>query len=361
MENRAKRLFSLDLFRVVCMFLITVRHAIGYCGGELLRKDLGAAETVLLLVLESMMYVSVTGFIAISSYFLTNAKTTGKKVYRFGTQVWFYSAALFFVGIFLGEVGLGSMLKSFFPLLTAHYWYPLNYCILLLLVPYLNRLIGALEQKEHGCLLAVWFLTSAFLKHNPFFSSEVYLGQQTHSLLLFAGVYLTVAYIRVYDFRCKRSTAFAVFAASLAILMAANAIKLYNIGGLSDTSVWKNLEVLDDNSAVSLVAMLSFFLMFLTQEGEPPKWMAKCFSGLIPGVFGVYLIQEHQLIREALWKYVGDYCGSVGSMLLAVVVLFAVLLAASTLLYQLYRLAYAGLFSKLETKIFSGTGPREEK
>ena len=77
-------------------------------------------------------------------------------------------------------------------------------------------------------------------------------------------------------------------------------------------------------------------------------------SGSGPTVFGIYLIQEHNAIRQPLWDMVHIEQWATSYWLFAIMIgIFVCLWAVSILLYLFYKLMHKIFISKVEAWIFN--------
>jgi surface polysaccharide O-acyltransferase-like enzyme len=348
-----ERSVSLDLYRFFCMFLITTTHITGYPKiiALLSSNHYNFYVTNLLFVLQRL---SITGFVLISAYFLVNATDTVKKVISFWVQVLFYSVAiLVFAAIFVpSSFSVNVLVKSVAPVLTYHYWYPVCYIFLLIMTPLLNKIIKNLSRKDHlSLILILGFFVSVFFHLNPFFDSYVFVGHYSHSLIWFILLYFIAAYIRLYGVRRKvllGPVAFLISGILLLIVFVANRIA-FNTGASALVTFFDKVDFNSYNALLSLVLSVSSFITFLYLKIPSKKWLTQTVSFLAPTTFGIYLIQEHNAVRDALWEFVNinQYAHSPWLFPMMLLVFLGLWVGAIGL-YLLYRLADRLFLGKLE-------------
>ena len=353
-----ERNISLDIYRLLCMFLITTIHIFGYSNliAEIPWTHLNFYIVDFIKVLQLF---SINGFIMISAYFLVDKTTTAKKLVSFEIQLLFYSIMIFIISLFVikDDVRINS-LKSFFPLLTNHYWYPVNYIILLIAAPWLNRIIRIFSKKELFLIIVfLSVLVSAFFQLNPFFDSITYIGYKSRSILWFFLLYIISAYIRLYGVKSPKKTGLGLFILSGIIL---GFFIIVNDGVFSITNkipliktFFQHVDVLSYNSLLSLLLTVSSFIIFTNIKIEN-KALTKLFQIVTPALFGVYLIQEHRAIRDILWDLVSikDWAQSYW-LVLIIILIFICFLVCSVLLQAIYKALHKLFINKIEERIYN--------
>lgn len=302
---------ALDVYRILCMFLITTIHIINYSG---LMEALPDRHLNFWLVngIQVLQVFSISGFTLISSYYLVDKPFRLNRILRFAMMVIFFSIVIYMLSLVLvgRNFSLLLLVKSFFPLTTYHYWYPVNYLFLLALSPFLNKLIGTLTQKKLLVGLGVLALICSVYFHlNPFTDAATFLGHHTHNLLWFVLLYGIAAYLKRYGVKHPKLLGIGMFVVTgviLYVLQAAN----NNAFGLVDSypiirKLLQKVDLLSYNSVLSLLFTVSSFVLFTQIRLTPPKWLAKALTFTVPAVFVIYLFQEHNAIRDALWALVG--------------------------------------------------------
>ena len=355
MQCRERNL-SLDLYRVLCMFLITFLHAVGYTNaqGEL---DYNHYNFYLVTVLSVLQRISITGFTLISAYFLIDSTSTMKKILSFWIQLVVYSLIIWLCTCAVRPEAFTFKLaiKSAFPVLTYHYWYPVSYLILLLFAPVLNKMIRALSQRE---LLAVvgllGFFVSVFFQLNPCTEAQMIVGHPSHGLIWFILLYCIAGYLKLYGLRRPVLAAGVVFAFSgvlLVMLYVAASVAYTHPEGVHPLilTFFRKVDLMSYNSVLPLLLSVSSFVLFLHWKLPAGKWMSRAGAFLAPTVFGVYLIQEHNAVREALWRFVNlNRWARTPWLVPMIVVVFLGLWLGSMVVYLLYRLAHKLFLGRLE-------------
>lgn len=232
----------------------------------------------------------------------------------------------------------------------------------------MNRLVGALTKKE----LLLWIgvlalISSAYFHFNPFTDAATFLGHHTHNLLWFILLYSIAAYLKLYGVKHPKVMGIGLFCVSGCLLFVLNAVK-NNAFGLTEAypvvnKLLEKIDLLSYNSILSLLFTASSFILFAQLRVTPPKWLAKGLSFTVPAVFVIYLFQEHNGIRDALWAFVNITAWADSYLLLPVMIgCFAALFVIALGLHLLYRLCDRLFLTKvalLFERLLQGAKDRE--
>ena len=356
-----KRHVALDVYRLLCMLLITTTHIFGY-SGLLAQIPYTHVNFYLVSVFDALQHFAVNGFVMLSAYFLVGKKETFSRVVRFEIQLIFYALAIFAIaapltGLSSGSSFLYGLVSSLFPLLTNHYWYAVCYVILLLLIPIFNKMITALTQGEHLTLIIILGVAcSVFFHVDPFFNSTDFIGHYTHSLLWFFTLYFITAYIKLYPIKHPTFFGPVLFALCTLFLTILVAVK-YNVFGTKTAfpiidSLMINVDLLSNNSLPALLLSVSSFVTFSQCKLCSETRLSVAFGALVPSFFAIYLIQEHALVRSALWSAVNiQKWATDPRLILVVLAVFIGLMIAAALLYGVYYLLNKWFLGKLASAI----------
>lgn len=143
MEKRAS---NIELLRVISMIMITMGH-LG--GAYIVENSVDVYDRII-----SEWTVGVTG-VGLSCYALITGYFSYKKfdsnlkgVIKTHHIVVFYCLLTYVLGNIVGSEPQ-SILCNFFPVLTAQYWYISLFIIIMLLRPYISKMLYALSVREH--------------------------------------------------------------------------------------------------------------------------------------------------------------------------------------------------------------------
>lgn len=130
--KHTERNVSLDLLRVLCMFLIVLGHAL-FHGKVLDALPANSANYFIISILRTVLSVHVNCFVLISGYFLCMREFQLKRAILIWGQAFFWSIGLYIVLYFCGAVDLDlkSLIKACFPITQQRYWFITTYVLML--------------------------------------------------------------------------------------------------------------------------------------------------------------------------------------------------------------------------------------
>ena len=167
---RGQRNSSIELLRIIAMFMILSHHFIVHNAYDVLKLPLGPERIFFQLVMQGGGKIGVVIFFSISAWFFLDKeqtiKSNLKRVWIMERELLFWSLSLvaFYLAFDSADLSMMNMMKSFAPLTTSVWWYATSYAIFLALLPFLSKGLKALGKKYHLALsttvLAIWGLTS---------------------------------------------------------------------------------------------------------------------------------------------------------------------------------------------------------
>lgn len=161
---------SIELLRIIAMFMILTHHFIVHNGYDALKLPLGPERIFFQLVMAGGGKVGVVIFFSISAWFFLDKeqtiKSNPKRVWIMERELLFWSLILvtFYLVFDRADLSMKLMAKSIMPLSTDLWWYATAYAIFLALLPFLAKGLKALGREYHLALaatvLVIWGLTS---------------------------------------------------------------------------------------------------------------------------------------------------------------------------------------------------------
>lgn len=151
MEKVVQRDSNIELCRLVCMFYIVVFHLFIH------NKDV-TGGLYYTRALTTIFSIGVPVFVLISGYF--GIKRSARGLLSIIAQVIFYNVAavVLCILVFHQDITKENLISIIFPITRTEYWFISSYILLYILAPYLNRLIGHLNQREYvGFLITLTF------------------------------------------------------------------------------------------------------------------------------------------------------------------------------------------------------------
>ncbi len=348
--GRKVRDSNIELFRIVLMLLIMAHHYVVNSGLMDPVREIGDVtfNKLYLPFLGAFGKAGINAFILITGYFMCTQYCTWLKFLKLFLEVKFYSIGIWLLFIMTGidsfsssilfdkltgiSLGLG---KGFTP----------AFIFLFLLIPYINKMIGALSKIEFRRLLFILILIQSVI--GTFLLKSTYYEY----LPWYVTIYLIGAYIRLYPNRYMNSLKYtrrAMIASILAIGLSTSAIVYVNCEFSRTISIY--YFVVDSHKILALAVSVSMFLFFKNIKIKPNRLI----NTIASTTFGILLIHGHSdLMRELIWRklfrnvefYNSDYLWL--HSIVAVSILYAV---CSALDYIRIKALEKPLFSYLSNK-----------
>lgn len=294
-DERTKRFIGLDIFKILCVILISAIHFLDFSGLNSAFSNY-SVNKILTLLIRSLTTVGVNGFILITGFFLVKSTFKLKKLFFIWGETLFFSLLLFILGcIFnLEEVRMAYYFFSVIPILSRHYWFATAYVILYLCSPFLNKLISVMTKKEYSTLLLGGAIIFSVWTTIIYFSEGALIGGGT-GILWMIYLYLVGAYFNTHQVNEEVLLKFAWIISVLCLI----GLVAYQI--LSEKLVFlSRFDIFGNNSLLPLLFSVSVFIIFKNinvKEGKASKYI----TGTAKCSFGVYLIQTHCMIYRWLW------------------------------------------------------------
>ena len=161
---------SIELLRIIAMFMILAHHFIVHNGYDVKKLPLGPERIFFQLAMAGGGKVGVVIFFSISAWFFLDKeqtiKSNLKRVWIMERELLFWSLILvtFYLVFDRADLGTKLMVRSLVPLSTGIWWYATACAIFLMLLPFLSKGLKVLSREYHLALaatvLVIWGLTS---------------------------------------------------------------------------------------------------------------------------------------------------------------------------------------------------------
>ncbi len=299
----SQRQSNVEVLRVMAMFFIVLGHYFYHyikTNGALSSFDAGSMSAMTdYSLMELMIVFTSTGvnlFVLITGYFLIGRISFRLKgMVKVGITTIFYAAGIYLLFCVLQahDFSLREFLYNLSPIPLHQYWFVAKYLGLLLVAPFLSRMVSGLEKKEYQRLLLILFVL--FFEW-PF--GEMFGGGM--SLSWFCFLYLFGGYIRRFGmFRwIEQHPLTAIFAIAVVIFSMHTATNVLAYMKNGAPFVLKY----DANHSVTFFLSAAIFVYFVRKPMEGR--LAKGISLMAPYTFAVYLIHEHSLMRGLIWNQI---------------------------------------------------------
>lgn len=281
---------SIELFRIISMFLIVMHHYVVNSGIPSLYET-GSANInqYVVQLLGAWGKTGINCFTLITGYFLIGKECPPKRAFKLWGEYFFWTILCFgFLALYdKSIISISDLIKGFFmPFLGAGYLAVVLY--MFLLVPALNKLISNLTQKEYVGLLTVLLLYYTIV---PSFT----LNQHFDFLVWLCVIYLIGGYLKLYPLKILTKNKIVLPLLIISFIGLCCSIifvsKYVNVA----KSYWF---ISDANKIGALVISILFFSFFLNLK--PTK--SKIINTIAGTCWGVLCIHANSnAMRDFLW------------------------------------------------------------
>lgn len=315
-KGKTGRNSSIEMFRILCLFLIFWMHGASSFAG-------GGINAWLAIAADSIGNIGVSCFILISGYF--GVKWNTKKMIKLDLMLIFYCWAGLAFRLAWGTAGGGENILSYlFPVIGKYSWYFTCYFALAALSPFLNETIDKLGERRLKQLILVMLII--FSGVTTFFFFDI-TGDSGKGIVHMVMLYLIGRYIRISGTvgRYAKGKLAAAFAVVAAVNIALNGA-LYIVTGTVQNRFAR------DNTLFIIAEAVLAFLVFADIRFE--NGFVNRIASYVPAVF----IMEWTL-RECTINYLFNYLewNESGIYHLILIALALVLIAVGSVIEALRR------------------------
>ncbi|MBQ9605184.1 MAG: acyltransferase family protein [Firmicutes bacterium] len=353
-SDAQRRYSGIDLLKVLSVFAVIIIHILNQCGTleNLPEKSVSYFTGYFIYAIVLCM----VNCFAMSSGFLLCKK---KVKYSRASYVWvetvFYglviTAAFFFLN--LQNVSAADVAKTFFPIINNSYWYVTAYIGVVLISPFINKLMLSLDRRQTRWLMAVLFLMFSVL--SGILRSSVYSVSQGYSFFWIAFMYMTGAAVRLHKpFENKNKFVFAIlFAVGILLTFALPMAITRIIPSLNEVI---NTDLLMYSSP-TMAASSFFAVLFFTKVNIKNAFGIKSLKILSKHSLGVYLIHAtpalfYQVFPPAFSSITnGNVFMFVLKLFGGAAAVFLVCTAIDIIRYHLFKLCRIDKFANFAYKI----------
>ena len=315
MEAKKPRNSNIELLRILMMLQIIFLHVSDYGEYSDIATLIEGKTELIYWIIWLMCRCPVFVFIIIMGYFLSESKSdfNRKRVLKTYLPMYFYSLAIPFIyGLFRPEEVTDELkIKAFLPFLSRTWYFMTLYLLVLILSPYLNRMVRGLTRNQFLGLLGICFFMLCIWQ--PLSMLEPFEGiiglkkilstQGGKSLYDFIFMYLLGAYMRKYHIFSSHNNNTdnlwnkpLIYLAGFLLLGLINVFIVYKYPDEGIDSVIGY----NDNPLVVLQCTC-IFRFFEKLDLSRFEKAGRVINYISIGNLGVYMIHEHPLLRHLIW------------------------------------------------------------
>lgn len=351
MDRIKNRQSNIELLRIITMIMIVAHHFA-------LHVSVPSAESfgigriwMDLLLMGGKIGVDV--FILIMGYFsVTSQEYPSGKVIRIWLQLITYSLAALLISkiFFPWFINTKQVLRFVFPIVReeGHWWFASTYFLLLLLSPFINRLLVSLPKRAYKTMLILLGIIWVII---PTFTAQQF---QRSGLLWFMAVYAFGGYIRLHAKKTRITGPVYILLSVVVTILNLGFASLCEALGRTSEFWADKVDYLYSEEKLPIVLISVFlFLGFLkTDLGKN-----RVINLIAAASFGVYLVHNNDLAKKVLWEAVSLRMTEVNGVMLIPVsigIIAAVYIASTAVeLFRIYVIEkrYENGIAKLGIKI----------
>lgn len=294
--EKPERQSGIELLRIFAMLIIVFHHAFMY--GVYDRSNPAYHYIFDILQLGGKLGVNI--FVIISAYFMVGKKFKLTRILTLWLTTLFYALIFFIINLFIGDVTLTGVFKSFFPVFSDHYWFITTYVLLMFVSPALNIVIKTIPQKKFkiGLLVLVPMLILYRLVARMFWLERDF--PALTPFIWFIVLYFIAAYIKLYGIKIKKQI----------LLLALIIVTIFQI-------VFTKFDRVEIGYCWTIGNTLLAILYFLIFKDF--NFRSKFVNTTASTMVGVYLIHGNFYAFRWCWRdFVGVFEGFISNPVLAV-------------------------------------------
>jgi len=285
---------NIELFRILLMLMIIAHHYVNH-GITADQYDYShlTGNQIFLLLWGWGGKTGVNCFLLITGYFMCQQSFTWKKFLKLYLEIKFYCLLIPVVFWAIGKqpLSFSYCFETLFGVaMNVGSDFPPTFLAMLLLVPFINRLIKVMDSTSHLRLLVILLLIYTITGTMFFNSIPDHIGW-------YVTVYLMGAYLRLYTppviGDVKKSLLLVVV--SLSLCFGSIVFFAFTKNSLGFTVYYL---VSDSNQILAVLATLALFAFFKSINLGHNRWI----NLISTATFGVFLIHDQANMREWLWK-----------------------------------------------------------
>lgn len=294
---------SIELYRIITMLCIVAHHYVVNSGimNEITQENVMQPNSIFALLFGFGGKTGINCFMLITGYFMCTSSINAKKFLRVFLEIEFYKILFYLIFLLTGyeAFSIKALAKTILPIYSIGTGFTSSYLIFFLFIPFLNILIKAMSQKEHGLLIILCLCVNSVLQTFLFATNAfTYVGW-------FMVLYFIGSYIRLYPNKLLDNRKFWIYASIISIGLSWLSVIvlsfIYNKTGIHGM-YW----MLSDSN--KLLATLNSVCLFTLFKNINLKYNP-IINKIAASAFGVLMIHANSdSMRSWLW---GDLLNNV--------------------------------------------------
>lgn len=343
--KKNERIIGIDLLRLLSMFMVVLLHILGH-GGIIGNIDAMTWKGDVVALVNILCYPAVDIFILITGYVYAEKSIKIGHIIQLWLKVVFYSFLFeLLIQVYNSSLDVKSLVFSCFPVLRGVYWFFSAYIGLFIFIPFINKMIKNITQREYTILLCCCGGINLLSIVGSLAGNNIYDLNRGYSVIWFIILYLVGAYIKKfsYSFICSKWINIIVYLFFLFVAFVGDKVIKWRTQAIYGENRYGEL-VISYTSPLIWGQAICLVLIFLQINIKREK-LKRRITNIASSAFGVYLISDNPIVRETfIFNKFAVYTDGLFIELIVRVVIF------SSLIYVLCLLMDY-LISKLLNKI----------
>lgn len=340
--QKIERNYGIDLLKVLLSIMVITIHINANGTGQVLQYATESPWKLIITIVTTLCYPAVNTYILITGYYSYEARKDCRGVIKSLSSLWL--SALFFslFGYFASVIGFNSqfhvaeLLKRFFPIIRGVWWFYTVYFALMLISPFLNKMLDNLSRGEHKLLLL--FLIMMLSIFPVFVGWKGQLGSNYgYSLIWFVTLYLTGAFLKrinISQFETNLFLLGGIGYGGASVIMCLWP-KVFGIVGIQST-------VYMYNSLFCYAQSIFLFMAFVNiRIISVMKRFVECIS---PVILASYLLHCQEDIEKILWIKIHPSCYANSSEIIFVAIVIVVAVIFVSIILETLRKKICQIF-----------------
>ena len=342
---------NLELLRILAMLAIITTHYVVNSGVESLTLETFSFNSVLTLIFGGGGKTAINCFVLITGYFMCKSNITAKKFVKLVAEIMFYEIVIYVIFVATGyeAFSFSGLLNAIIPVSTEEVASNFTTCFLYfyLLIPFLSKLVNALNEKEHLILICILLFVFTVLP-------SVGIQVSSNYVIWFSILFIIASFARLHPKAIFENTKFWAMASVVSLLLSWASVVvcayIYTHMFFMDPYYF----VSDSNKILAVATGVSVFMFFKNVKIPNSKFI----NTVAASTFGVLLIHANNDTMEVfLW---GDFLKNTEffgtqwqwpHMILSVLGVFVVCTAIDYVRIKLLEKPFLRLYDKAENKI----------
>lgn len=327
--------------------------------GFFITANSSLTEIVNFIIAQTLIVGVSTGvnlFVMISGYFLICKKEfRTKSLIRLWIKVAFYSVSIALLFLVVGKGSLIGTIMSLFPLSTNQYWFMLPYFGLMLLAPFIARLICELGQRQYLTFLFFLFAINFIVPFGRIMGGG--------NLSWFVFLFCFAGYLKLYPIvirNLKILLLLTILVATIFFVLFPVIMSFAHDFQIDNSEPFYLQEPMYNGLCFFVSALI--FISVANSKLKTTKY-ANLISIFSTSTLGVYLIHDNRLVRNLIWEQLLDLSTYSSSLFIWVVlilvctVIFGLTIAVDVVIERLFKflkpedLLYENVYKPIKNRI----------